>query len=43
MANKGDERVAVHWARGYLKDRGQGLSSAQPLLDPDAASLGIKW
>lgn len=26
-----------------LKDSGQGLSSAQPLLDLDATSLGIKW
>lgn len=43
MANKGGGRVALHWVRGYLKDNGQGLSSAQPLLDLDATSLGIKW
>lgn len=43
MANKGGGRVALHWARGYLKDNGQELSSAQPPLDLDATSLGIKW
>lgn len=43
MANKGGGRVALHWARGYLKDNGQGLSSAQPPLDLDATSLSIKW